>query len=198
MSYKDQQSTDGSFNTPLYLFNYLHRFFEFEVDPCDSGNQHLGLPYSYRESDNFSGLEKPWMWNTFVNPPYGKQNEIKWISKAFREYNQYGKNIFMLLPAKTESAWFSTLMINADIIIFPRPRVNFVRDGITINGNNIGSVIFGLRARDREGVKQTKRFLKYNKNDLGIDYDIIGDDRYILFPEIKILKREFLKNNTTS
>lgn len=194
MSYKDQKSIDGSFNTPLYLFNYLHKFFEFEVDPCDSGNHHLGLPYSYRESDNFSGLEKPWMWNTFVNPPYGKDNESKWIAKAFREYNKYGKTIFILLPAKTESSWFSTLMINADIIIFPRPRVAFIKNGKTINGNNIGSVIFGLRSKDSKGVKQLKKFVDYNIHELNVDYDFIGDNRYILYPDTKILKREFLGN----
>lgn len=192
MSYKEQQTTHGSFNTPRYLFNYLHKFFRFEVDPCDSGNNWLNLTYSFTaESKEFNGLQQEWFGNTFVNPPYGLDNEIKWIAKVFKQYNNHGHTIFMLLPAKTESKWFSTMMINSDIIIFPRKRISFVKENKVMNGNNIGSVIFGLRAKDEEGVKQTKDFLNYNRDQLDVDYDIIGDDRYILFPDTQILKKLF-------
>lgn len=197
MSYKDQKTTDGVFNTPLYLFRYLNKFFEFELDPCATADNWLGVTYALTEGMTYDGLEQNWSKNTFVNPPYGKDNEIKWIAKAFREYNKFGKNIFILLPAKTESKWFSTLMINADIIIFPRPRIAFFKYGKAINGNNIGSVIFGLRSKDSKGVKQLKKFVDYNIKDLEVDYDFIGDNRYILYPDTKVLKREFLGNNTS-
>lgn len=193
MSYKEQQSPpDGHFNTPRYLFNYLHKFFRFEVDPCDSGNNWLNVTYAFTKgSEKFNGLEQEWMDNAFVNPPYGKENESKWIAKAFREYNKHGHTIFMLLPAKTEAPWFGTMMINADIIIFPKGRIQFFKHGKVMNGNNIGSVLFGLRSKDMDGIQSMRDFLNYNRDELDTDYDILGDDRYILFPDTKILKKHF-------
>ena len=188
MSYKELKSNDGSFNTPKYLFYYLDRFFNFEIDPCDSGDNWLGVTYPFTKDMHFDGLQQEWNGSTFVNPPYGNTNENKWIAKGFHQYGKHGKTLFFLLPAKTESNWFSSLMINADIIIFPRPRVSFIRDNKVINGNNIGSVIFGLREKTEKGVQQVRNFILYNRDILDTDYDIIGDDRYILYPELKKLK----------
>lgn len=191
MSYKEQQTISGHFNTPRYLFNYLHKFFEFEVDPCDTGNNWLHLPYTFTRDMHYGGLQQEWMGNTFVNPPYGQENESIWISKIFQQYNKHGHNIFVLLPAKTESKWFSTMMINADLIIFPKKRISFIKNNKVMNGNNIGSVIFGLRSKDMGGIQQAKEFLNYNRDELYTDCDIIGDDRCILFPDTKILKKLF-------
>jgi phage N-6-adenine-methyltransferase len=191
MSYKELQTSDGSFNTPKYLFRYLDNFFHFEIDPCDSGNNWLGLTYTFTKGMHFDGLKQEWNGSTFVNPPYGNENENTWIAKGFQQYGKHGKTIFFLLPAKTESNWFSSLMINADIIIFPRPRVSFVRDNKVINGNNIGSVIFGLREKTAKGVQQVRNFILFNSDELDVDYDIIGDDRYILYPDLKKLKNVF-------
>jgi len=195
MSYKELQSDgNGEFNTPLYLFNYLHRFFEFQIDPCDSGNRWLNLPYTLNKRHN--GLEYEWDRNTFVNLPYGNGNENNWITKVFREYNKYDKNIFILLPAKTESNWFSTMMIKSDIILFPRPRISFVKNNKVQNGNNIGSVIFGLITKYTGGT-QYHDFVNYNifQDSLGFPFDRLDNDRYILFPDLKVLKEQYSTTN---
>lgn len=193
MSYRELQSNGNSdFNTPKYLFRYLDSFFHFEIDPCDSGNNWLEITYSFtKDSPEFNGLEQEWNGSAFVNPPYGNNNENTWIAKGFHQYGKYGKTIFFLLPAKTESNWFSSLMINADIIIFPRPRVSFVRDNKVIHGNNIGSVIFGLGEKTEKGVQQVRNFILFNRDKLDTDYDIIGDDRYILYPDLREIKHHF-------
>lgn len=203
MSYKEQQSIDGDFNTPLYLFNYLHEFFHFELDPCDSGNNWLGLHHTFTKEQD--GLKQDWgKYNAFVNPPYGKRNEKEWIDKCLEQYQKFGKNIFILLPAKTESDWFGDLMEYSDIVIFPTPRVQFIKDGKTKNGNNIGSVIFGLRERSKEGINQMIYFKQFHRMVLRSTVYIDGEyGNYTVFPKLNILKQQFapqatITNSTTT
>lgn len=195
MSYREQQSYDGSFNTPRHIFRYLDRFFNFELDPCDSGNDWLGLPHSFNLGDN--GLLKDWKYNTFVNPPYGKENENKWIIKCREELAKHNENhYFILLPAKTESDWFSRLFLFSDVRIFLRPRVSFIKNGKAKHGNNIGSVIFGMRARTEKGLKELRDFVNFSATQLGFKTDNDGYDSYTVFADHRVLKKNFPDNES--
>lgn len=188
MSYKKLQNTDGSFNTPKYLFNYLNNFFHFIIDPCDSGNNWLELPCSFTKKQN--GLKQEWNANTFINPPYGNENENAWIDKCMEERKKYRENhYFILLPAKTESNWFGRLMSYSDITIFLRPRISFIRDGKPKNGNNIGSILFGMRSLDDRGYRELREFVKFNEYPLGFKtMSNLDNDSYIVFADTNILK----------
>lgn len=194
MSYKELQSTDGSFNTPKYLFNYLNRFFKFELDPCDSGNNWLCLPHSFTKEQD--GLSQEWNYNTFVNPPYGNDNENMWIDKLREERKKYRDNhYFILLPAKTESNWFENMMTYADITIFLRPRVSFIKEGKVKNGNNIGSIIFGMRGLNSKGLEDLNKFIVFSIHpQLGFNFKTTNDgyDSHMLFVNLLKLKKVFL------
>lgn len=200
--YKDIVDKEGGYNTPLYLFNYLNKHFKFGLDPCDTGNNWLGVPFTFKKKDN--GLEKEWKVNTFVNPPYGAINERNWIEKCIKESEKYGTANFILLPSKTESKWFANAMIRASIIIFIKKRISFVKDGKPMKGNTIGSVIFGFfRCYDPEpqffypketdvGKIASEFFMEsaFNNN---IPFFYSGIDKVILFPDRDLLIEKYSK-----
>ena len=187
--YKDKgPSYSGVYNTPLYLFNYLNKHFHFELDPCASKTN----PKWLNTSNYFTchGLEYEWnMSSVFVNPPYGLKNEELWVDKAIKEFDKYRNTIFILLPNKTEAPWYHKIFNKSTVIIFPQKRINFVRDGKTLMGNNMGSVIFGLV--DKENNDDLLRSFYLYHVDLDIPRDILDENKYFFFPNRDILKREY-------
>lgn len=78
-------------------------------DPCPSNAQ-------------FDGLNTEWKELNFVNPPYSK---IKlWINKALQE-REKGHYSVMLIPARTDTKWFRTLIENGVQIQFITGRLKF-------------------------------------------------------------------------
>ena len=70
------------------------------------------------------GLQRDWNSPAYVNPPYGRETG-KWIQKAIEEHNK-GKTVIMLLPARTDLAWFHNLILpNAQEIRFIKGRIKF-------------------------------------------------------------------------
>ena len=98
--------------TPKGLYQELDAEFKFNDDPC---------PLHSKED----GLARAWGTSTFVNPPYGREIG-KWISKAYEESKQ-GKTIVMLIPSRTDTAWWHDYVMKAEQIRFIRGRLKFVR-----------------------------------------------------------------------
>ena len=184
--YKDLVDKKGEYNTPLYLFDYLHKHFRFELDPCSTKDNHLELPIYYTKN----GLEAEWNENTFVNPPYGAENERLWVNKFVQEIGKYNHNYFILLPSKTESQWFSRLFKLCNIIIFPQKRIQFIKDGKKKHGNTMGSVIFG---------SSSDEFACDEFRDENLNLNIpthLTIDKYIFFPDRKVLEKNYLSTFT--
>ena len=58
----------------------------------------------------------------FVNPPY---SQIKaWCKKAYDEW-QKGKTVVMLIPSRTDTAYWHDYIMKADEIRFIRGRLKF-------------------------------------------------------------------------
>jgi phage N-6-adenine-methyltransferase len=189
--YKDNINNDYEYNTPLYLFNYLNKHFKFELDPCDDGESWLGLPNNFTKKDN--GLKQEWIFNAFVNPPYGSKNEDEWLKKCIRESYRNDTVNFILLPSKTEAKWFSYAMTRASVIIFPQGRISFIKKGKPMNGNIVGSVIFGFIPKpDRGRGLERDHFFSAHDNMVEEDVSIIRTDNYdIYFPDKEILKQKY-------
>lgn len=182
---KSQDDSKKEYNTPIYLYEYLNRFFKFKIDPCATmGYNHLRVDYTYDKTTN--GLDHEWEYATFVNPPYGEGNEDIWLLKCVNEFNKYGKPIFIILPAKTELQWFRNAMTSAQVIIFPRGRIPFIKDGVVKKSNMIGSVIFGFCSIQSP---EYESFKKYNET-LGEDIVWIQDNGFhsVYFPILKHIK----------
>lgn len=90
---------------------YIYQFFKDKnyYDPCPTKPQ-------------FDGLKTEWKKYNFVNPPY---SQIKtWIQKALTE-KQKGKTSILLIPARTDTQWFRTLIENNVTIMFIQGRLHF-------------------------------------------------------------------------
>ena len=59
----------------------------------------------------------------FCNPPYGKALP-HWVKKAYEEAQKPNTKVVMLIPARTDTAWFHDYCVNGTIE-FLRGRVKF-------------------------------------------------------------------------
>lgn len=140
--------SNNSWRTPLKLFKELDKEFCFQLDPCTSKHNNLGLPYFYTKEDD--GLKLSWSRykRIFINPPYGydklkngKRGEYlleKWVQKAYNEFyqNNLKQTIVMLLPATVSTQWFHKYIWDDEIhkprlhtqIRFPLRRIQYLNE----------------------------------------------------------------------
>lgn len=108
-------SLHGDWRTPEALYNGLDEEFNFDFDPCPTDPQ-------------FDGLTCMWGSRNFVNPPYGDEITA-WLRKAVEEHRM-GRLVVLLLPARTDTAWWHDLVMpNAD-------EIRFIRGRVSIEGHN--------------------------------------------------------------
>lgn len=110
--------------TPEWLFEMLNEEFEFTLDPC-STDENAKCKKHYTKVDD--GLSKSWDGErVFCNPPYGRQIS-RWVRKAC-----YSRALtVMLLPARTDTAWFHDYIYEN-----PCVKVRFLRGRIKFVGGN--------------------------------------------------------------
>jgi len=111
--------------TPQNLFDELDAIHHFTLDVAASSTNHktahwFGLDHA--DPLLRDGLAMSWENNrVWCNPPYGRQ--IKdWVKKAHHE--SINAEIVMLLPARTDTAWFHDYAIRHKVT-FIRGRVKF-------------------------------------------------------------------------
>jgi phage N-6-adenine-methyltransferase len=103
-------STSPHWRTPNAIYTELDREFGFTFDPCPA-------------EPKFDGLMVEWGKRNFVNPPYGRALP-QWIEKAYREH-LLGRLSVLLIPARTDTAWWHDYIMRADEIRFIRGRLQF-------------------------------------------------------------------------
>jgi len=111
--------------TPQNLFDELDAIHHFTLDVAASSTNHktphwFGL--DHEDPLLRDGLAMSWEnHRVWCNPPYGRQ--IKdWVKKAHHE--SVNAQIVMLLPARTDTAWFHDYAIRHKVT-FMRGRVKF-------------------------------------------------------------------------
>lgn len=110
-------STTDLWETPQSFFDQLNNEFGFDLDVC-------ALPENakcdrYYTSDD-DGLKQKWSGVCWCNPPYGRQIG-KWVEKAYKA----DCTVVMLLPARTDTAWFHDYIYGKAEICFVRGRLKF-------------------------------------------------------------------------
>ena len=60
----------------------------------------------------------------FCNPPYGRAIS-HWVRKAYQESRKADTTVVMLLPARTDTAWFHDYIYHRAEIRFIRGRLKF-------------------------------------------------------------------------
>lgn len=109
--------------TPQDFFDKLDSEFHFNLDVCALPENAKCAAFYTPEMD---GLSQPWYGNCWCNPPYGRQVG-RWVAKAAQSA-EAGATVVMLLPARTDTAWFHDY-------IYGRAEVRFVRGRLKFGGS---------------------------------------------------------------
>lgn len=115
-------SVKDDWTTPDGLFCDLAREFNFTVDAAASNTNAKCNYYWDKQTD---GLAQEWKGHTvFCNPPYGREIG-KWVRKGYQEGHKPGTTVVMLIPARTDTAWFHEYIHNKAEVRFLRGRLKF-------------------------------------------------------------------------
>lgn len=117
-------SSSNDWETPQWLFDRLNQIFTFQLDACASEENKKCEKY-FSEADD--GLSQKWGgYRTWCNPPYGKQIS-KWVAKAAETVKDNNSLVVMLLPARTDTAWYHDYISNNPQAhtVFLRGRLHF-------------------------------------------------------------------------
>jgi phage N-6-adenine-methyltransferase len=106
--------------TPQDFFDELDREFGFTLDVCALPENAKCRRYFSPERD---GLKQDWTGVCWMNPPYGREIG-EWVAKAF-ESARNGATVVCLLPARTDTAWWHTYVMEATEVRFVRGRLRF-------------------------------------------------------------------------
>lgn len=121
--------------TPQDFFDKLDLEFGFVPDTAATNETAKCQRYYTPETD---GLAQSWQCDgaVFCNPPYGRQLG-KWVRKAWQEA-QTGQTIVLLIPVRTDTAYFHDFIYGKAEIRFLRGRLCFTDEA----GNAGGSAPF--------------------------------------------------------
>ena len=93
--------------TPKVMYEFYVRNGYF--DPCPLNS-------------DFNGLNIEWEFKNFVNPPYSKIKEF--VNKSIEEHKK-GKEVILLIPARTDTKYFRKLVDYGCDIVFITGRLHF-------------------------------------------------------------------------
>lgn len=114
-------SASNEWATPQDLFDRLDAIHHFNLDPA-STDENAKCVNHFTEKDD--GLAKNWGgYSVFCNPPYGKAIPL-WVKKAYEESQKPNTKVVMLIPARTDTAWFHDYCVKGKIE-FLRGRLKF-------------------------------------------------------------------------
>lgn len=105
--------------TPQDLFDKLNSEFHFTVDVCAT-QENAKCPVFFTQEQD--GLKQSWTGVCWCNPPYGRAI-TKWVKKAY-ESSQNGATVVMLIPSRTDTAWWHDYVIKGGMR-FLRGRLKF-------------------------------------------------------------------------
>lgn len=118
--------------TPQEFFDDLNKEFNFVLDPAATETTAKCKHYFTPETD---GLSQDWNFggSVFCNPPYGRKIG-KWVEKAYKEALKIKYPVVLLIPARTDTAYFHDFIYGKSEIRFIRGRIHFTDEsGNTAN-----------------------------------------------------------------
>lgn len=112
--------------TPQDFFDKLNEEFGFALDAAATDKTAKCKLYYTPETD---GLSQSWDQGgaVFCNPPYGRETG-KWVQKAYEEAAEGRYPIVLLIPARTDTAYFHDYIYGKAEIRFIRGRLRFTDD----------------------------------------------------------------------
>lgn len=115
-------SASAEWATPPDFFAELDDEFHFTIDPCCThGNAKCAKHYTAAED----GLAQDWGGETvFCNPPYGRAIG-SWVKKCWEESQKPGTVVVLLIPSRTDTAYFHDYILGKAELRFIRGRLKF-------------------------------------------------------------------------
>lgn len=115
-------------STPQVLFDELNLKYGFILDVCADTHNHkcphwFGPGGSAEDALTVDWPRAGWLW---MNPPYSRGNQRRFVEKAIREANKGAKTL-AILPADTSTQLFHNL-------IWDRYHVDFLSKRLKFNG----------------------------------------------------------------
>lgn len=107
--------------TPQGVFDALDAEFGFTLDVCAS-DANTKCPRYFTVSED--GLSQPWEGVCFCNPPVGRVI-ADWIQKAAETARRGAATVVLLVPARTDTAWWHTYVGQASEVRFIKGRLKF-------------------------------------------------------------------------
>lgn len=116
-------SKSDVWETPQAFFDDLDNLFHFTLDACALPENAKCPQYFTPEQD---GLSQEWTGTVWCNPPYGRGIGA-WVEKAHETAATSNATVVMLLPARTDTAWFHDFCYNDKFatVVFVRGRLKF-------------------------------------------------------------------------
>ena len=116
-------SKSNDWATPQSFFDKLDGLFgPFTLDAAASSDNYKVTKH-YTEADD--SLSQDWSGNrVFLNPPYGR-NLKDWVKKSYEEGLKENTMVVMLIPARTDTAYWHEYVMKADEIRFVKGRLKF-------------------------------------------------------------------------
>lgn len=106
--------------TPPTLFARLG--LTFDLDPASPGADVVPwVPAAKHYTPRENGLIQPWEGRVWLNPPYGAPG-VAFIQRLI----EHGDGL-ALIPARTETRIFQQAASSADLVVFLRDRLHFIR-----------------------------------------------------------------------
>jgi len=113
-------SDRGDWSTPQAFFDIVNAEFRFTFDAAASDDNAKTTMY-YTETDD--ALMRPWPGVVWCNPPYGR-GISNWVRKGYEEA-QTGSTVVMLIPARTDTAYWHDYVMRAAEVRLVRGRLVF-------------------------------------------------------------------------
>lgn len=121
-------STTDEWATPQAVFDQLNAEFHFTLDPCSSHENAKCENHFTMEED---GLLQDWGGHSvFVNPPFSKMKD--WCKKCLEESQKTNTKVVMLIPVRTDTAYFHDY-------IYHNAQLRFIRGRLHYNDSKCGA-----------------------------------------------------------
>jgi site-specific DNA-methyltransferase (adenine-specific) len=134
-------SDRDDWETPPDVFAALNGEFQFTLDPCCTVQTAKCARFFTSDDD---GLSQDWgTESVFVNPPYGREL-AKWVAKSLQA-SLNGATVVLLIPARTDTAYFHEHIYGVAEIRFLRGRIYFHRDGVAVDRAPFPSMVVVFR-----------------------------------------------------
>lgn len=122
-------SQSTRWGTPPAIYASLDQEFGFTLDAAADCANAKHVRFFTKDTD---ALRASWAGEVvFCNPPYGRDMGA-WVAKALQEAEQ-GATVVMLLPARTDVAWFHDYVLPHAEIRFIRGRLGFTLGNVATN-----------------------------------------------------------------